>query len=112
MSFWTRDLIGSHLFGAISVKTGRVSVRWSFKQNRRAKSWLRIQWQERGGPQVSPPTRAGFGTSVVRELVPYELGGSVEPEYRSDGFRCRLKIPARWLAGMCPSVRREEDHDQ
>jgi PAS domain S-box-containing protein len=87
-------------FGAISVKTGRVLVRWSFKRNKRAESWLRIQWQERGGPQVVPPTRSGFGTSLLRELIPYELGGIVESEYPREGFRCQLKIPARWLAGM------------
>ena len=47
-----------------------------------------------------PPRKSGFGTTVVRELVPYELGGSVEPEYRPEGFRCRLKIPGHWLADM------------
>jgi two-component sensor histidine kinase len=63
-------------FGALSLRSGRVSVRWDFRRNGHAESWLRIQWQESGGPDVGPPTRSGFGASVVRELIPYELGGT------------------------------------
>jgi len=32
----------------------------------------------------------------VHELIPYELGGSVELEHPSEGVHCRLQIPARW----------------
>jgi PAS domain S-box-containing protein len=84
-------------FGAISTGSGSISVRWSFRRNGHAESWLCIQWKESGGPIVMPPTRSGFGTSVVSELIPYELGGNVEPEYACEGFRCKLEIPAHWL---------------
>jgi PAS domain S-box-containing protein len=84
--------------GAISVKSGRVSVRWRFKRNGHAASWLCIQWEESGGPRVVPPTRSGFGTSVVRELIPYELGGTVDLMHLSEGVRCSLQIPAQWLS--------------
>jgi two-component system CheB/CheR fusion protein len=90
-------------FGAISNGSGRVSVRWSFRRNGHMESWLCIQWKESGGPIVVPPTRSGFGTSVVRELIPYELCGSVELEYPSEGFRCKLAIPPHWLTtGISP----------
>jgi PAS domain S-box-containing protein len=84
-------------FGAISTGSGSISVRWNFRRNGHAESWLCIQWKESGGPIVMPPTRSGFGTSVVSELIPYELGGNVEPEYACEGFRCKLEIPAHWL---------------
>jgi two-component sensor histidine kinase len=84
-------------FGAISVESGRVAVRWSFVANGYAERALSIEWEESGGPQVLPPTRSGLGTSVVRELIPYELGGNVVHVYRSEGVHCKLEIPATWL---------------
>jgi PAS domain S-box-containing protein len=85
-------------FGALSAGTGHVSVRWSFRRNGHAESWLCVDWEESGGPKVVPPVRSGFGTSVVRELVPYELGGSVDLVHPPEGVRCELQIPAHWLS--------------
>jgi PAS domain S-box-containing protein len=85
-------------FGALSAATGHVSVRWSFRRNGHAESWLCIDWEESGGPVVVPPTRSGFGTSVVHELVPYELGGSVDLVHAPEGVSCKLQIPAHWLS--------------
>jgi two-component system CheB/CheR fusion protein len=85
-------------FGALSAGTGQVSVRWSFRRNGHAESWLCIDWEESGGPKVVPPARSGFGTSVVRELVPYELGGSVDLVHPPEGVRCELQIPSYWLS--------------
>jgi PAS domain S-box-containing protein len=85
-------------FGASSVKSGRISVRWNFKHNVDAESWLCIDWEETGGPHVVPSARSGFGTNVVRELVPYELGGTVDLMYLPEGVRCKLEIPADRLS--------------
>jgi PAS domain S-box-containing protein len=85
-------------FGALSAKSGRVSVRWNLRRNGNRESCLSIQWGENGGPHVVPPTRSGFGTSVVRELIPYELGGIVDLEHAREGVRCRVEIPGSWLS--------------
>ena len=85
-------------FGAISVNSGRVSVRWTLGCNERSERGLNIWWEESGGPPVVQPTRRGFGTSVVRELVPYELGGTVELAHLPEGVCCNLHIPAQWLS--------------
>ena len=85
-------------FGALSTAGGHVSVRWSLRRNGHAKNRLSILWQERGGPKVMPRTRSGYGTSVIRDLVPYELGGTVELAYAPEGVRCKLEIPAHWLS--------------
>jgi two-component sensor histidine kinase len=85
-------------FGAISVKSGQVCVRWSYLANGHAERGLCIEWEEFGGPRVLPPTRSGLGASVIRELIPYELGGNVDLALRSEGVRCRLQIPATWLS--------------
>jgi len=73
-------------------------VRWSFRRNGHAESWLCIEWEESGGPNVVVPTRSGFGTSVVRELIPYELGGRVDFVPLLEGIRAKLEIPAYWLS--------------
>jgi PAS domain S-box-containing protein len=101
-------------FGAISVGSGRLSVHWNVwnvAQNGGSQSRLCIRWEESDGPNVVPPTRSGFGTSIVRELIPYELGGSVEPEYPSAGFRCKVEIPGHWITtGISPARRLAADH--
>jgi len=85
-------------YGAISASSGIVIVRWSFKRNGHAQRWLSIRWQESGGPFVVPPAKSGYGDSVVREQVPYELGGSVDLDYLPDGVRCQLQIPGHWVS--------------
>jgi PAS domain S-box-containing protein len=91
-------------FGAISAKAGRVSVRWSVMRNGHAESWLCIHWEESGGPRVVPPTRSGFGTSVVRELVPYELAGTADIMHLPDGVGCKLSFRR---IGSAPATARE-----
>jgi PAS domain S-box-containing protein len=86
-------------FGAMSSTGGCVSVRWSLVHNGRANSLLYIDWKESGGPKVAPSTRSGFGTSVVRELIPYELGGRVDYLLAPDGVVCKMEIHGAWLSG-------------
>ena len=85
-------------FGALSIASGCVSVRWNLRHNGDAESLLCIDWEENGGPRVTPPTRSGFGTSVVRELVPYELSGTADLMHLPEGVCCKLEIPAHWLS--------------
>ena len=61
-------------FGALSTANGHVSVRWGHRRNGHAHSRLSILWEERGGPNVPPQPQSGYGTSVTRDLMPYELG--------------------------------------
>jgi PAS domain S-box-containing protein len=82
-------------YGALSTGTGRVSVRWRWLQNG-AHDRLLIEWQEIGGPRVLAPSRPGYGTSIIRELIPFELGGEVELSFAPDGTKCRLEISGEW----------------
>jgi two-component sensor histidine kinase len=82
-------------YGALSNRSGRVSVQWRWLQNG-SHGRLLIEWQETGGPPVLAPSRSGYGTSIIRELIPFELGGSVELSFAPNGTRCRLEIPGEW----------------
>ena len=86
-------------YGALSNGHGRVSARWWLSSREPAGGTLVIEWHETDGPAVVAPTASGYGTSVIRDLIPYELGGAVHYEFACDGIRCRLEIPARWLSG-------------
>src|SRR5262249_7920915 len=67
-------------YGANSASSAAASVRWRFWRKTSAESWLRILCEESGDPAAVPPARSGYGDSVVREQVPYELGRGVSPE--------------------------------
>jgi two-component sensor histidine kinase len=84
-------------YGALSNRDGRVSVRWRRQPNGGSGGNLVLEWRETGGPQVAPPSGTGYGTSVIRDLIPYELGGVVDFVLATEGARCRLEIPATWL---------------
>jgi PAS domain S-box-containing protein len=84
-------------YGALSNGHGRVTVRWRRQANGGSGGKLVIEWRENGGPPVAAPNAPGYGTSVIRDLIPYELGGAVDYELAPEGARCRLEIPAKWL---------------
>lgn len=94
-------------YGGLSARGGGVLLRWRWLLNGSG-ARLAIEWQEVGGPQVAPPSRSGYGMSIVREIIPFELGGSVDLAFAADGVRCRLEIPAEWLSDENP----ERSHRQ
>ena len=78
-------------YGALSTQSGHVSVRWYRKLSGSAQ--LVVVWQETGGPRVEAPRKSGYGTDVVRDLIPYEFGGTVDFSFAPEGVRCRLEVP-------------------
>ena len=86
-------------YGALSTGTGRVSVRWYWPLNGNTSDRLVIEWQEIGGRFVQAPSKSGYGTSIITDLVPYELGGTADLARSGEGVQCRLSIPAKWVAG-------------
>jgi PAS domain S-box-containing protein len=79
-------------YGALSRPRGRVCVRWQRLAHEGVPIKLRLEWLEQGGPRVAPPTDPGYGTSVIRDLIPYELGGSVELDFPPTGVCCRIEF--------------------
>src|SRR5215471_2228880 len=84
-------------YGALSSRTGRVSVRWHLLRNG-SPDGLAIEWQEIDGPPVPAPSRSSYGSSIIRDLIPFELGGAVELSFPPGGTRCRLEIPGEWAS--------------
>jgi two-component sensor histidine kinase len=80
-------------YGALSTPDGRVSVSWDRRPSGDAAARLMIAWRELGGPPILAPTKSGYGTSLIRDLIPHELGGTVDLVFASDGVYCRIEIP-------------------
>ncbi len=85
-------------YGALSTKEGRVSVRWDRHLNSDPRSHLVLEWQEIGGPPVVAPGESRYGMSTIRDLIPYELAGTVDLVFAPEGVRCRLELPADCLS--------------
>lgn len=82
-------------YGALSSSSGHVLVQW----HRELDGALSISWREVGGPTIGDQRKAGYGTGLIRDIIPHELAGKVELRYRTSGVECAITIPAaqvRW----------------
>ena len=90
-------------YGGLS-DSGRVVVGWRLD----GAGDLHIDWQEQGGPPVQAPTRQGFGSTIIRRSIPYDLGGSARIDYRLSGVEAHFCVPARYVtrrqAGAAPAA--------
>ena len=79
-------------YGALSTPHGRVEVNWNRGPGEDAAS-LSIDWREINGPVITASIECGYGVSLIRDLIPQELGGSVDLEFASGGVCCKMEIP-------------------
>lgn len=95
MALVVHELVtNSNKYGSLSAEGGQVVMGW----HRNAAGDLVIEWRETGGPPVTPPTRKGFGTTIIGRSVPYDLGGSAQIDYDPKGMHAVFRIPARHLS--------------
>ncbi len=64
-------------YGALSAPEGQVRLQWAREEGR-----VRLTWREVGGPPVTPPTRTGFGTRLLRS----DLAGSANLDFAPTGL--------------------------
>jgi PAS domain S-box-containing protein len=79
-------------YGALSTPHGRVEVSWARGPGEDTAN-LSITWREIGGPAVRASPECGYGVSLIRDLIPHELGGSVDLVFASGGVCCTFEIP-------------------
>jgi PAS domain S-box-containing protein len=84
-------------YGAFSTRNGHVAIRWDRQPNGHARSQLVLEWKEIGGPPVVATGKPSYGTSTIRDLIPYEFGGAVDLVLAPDGLSCRLELSSDWL---------------
>lgn len=76
-------------YGALSMPTGRIDLRWAHEADGR----LILRWTEIGGPPAQTPTRRGFGTRVIEQMIA-QLKGETRFDWRSDGLVCEIVLKA------------------
>jgi PAS domain S-box-containing protein len=79
--------------GAIRQPGGRIDLRWWGTPGDR----LLFRWTESRCAPAQAPSRKGFGLSIIEGAVRQQLGGSLEIEWRNDGFRCEIEVPLSYL---------------
>ncbi|MDE2404547.1 MAG: PAS domain-containing protein [Sphingomonadales bacterium] len=76
-------------YGALSRESGTVTVTGAPAGPRR----FAVEWRERGGPAVSPPTRHGFGQTLITRSLKGGDGTGAEIAFDPEGVTCRIVIP-------------------
>lgn len=79
-------------YGALSYPEGRLDVSWRMEDSSHGEM-LALEWRERDGPEVVPPSRQGFGTRLVERSIVHELSGDVHFTYCREGLCCRIRFP-------------------
>ena len=80
-------------YGAWSVPDGIVTIQWALSKNESEIGQVELTWTEAGGPDVTPPTRTGFGHEVIEGMVAHTLGGTVELKFNVEGLSWTLTFP-------------------
>jgi two-component sensor histidine kinase len=75
--------------GALSNRDGNIAMGWGFRDGQN----ITLEWQERGGPDVTPPSRGGFGSRLIRLEMTHELNGQVELLYEPSGLKVLMEFP-------------------
>jgi two-component system, chemotaxis family, sensor kinase Cph1 len=83
-------------FGAFTQPGGRVTVEWRITTD----GGIGLSWTEAGGPPVAPPTRRGFGTSLVERALALETGGQAMIDYAPAGVVCEIMLPSSSLVPL------------
>jgi two-component sensor histidine kinase len=76
-------------YGALSNGCGRVEIGWETDDNA-----LQLRWRESGGPPVLPPSRKGFGSTLIeRALASGRSAARID--YAPEGVICSLTLALR-----------------
>jgi len=76
-------------YGALSAANGRVHLKWSHNPG----GELHLDWKETGGPKALEPTRKGFGSRVIAEMVAGR-SGKAKFDWCVEGLVCEVTLKA------------------
>jgi two-component sensor histidine kinase len=81
-------------YGCLRENGGTLSVVWTVEEG-----MLRIVWTESGFACAGAPTHTGFGSTLTKTTVEYQLHGQISREWRSDGMTVTMALPITEIAG-------------
>ncbi len=74
-------------YGSLSIPMGALDVHWTSEGQT-----IRLEWIESGGPAVSIPSRRGFGSKLIQELLAKDTGWEVDMRYCEKGLQCHITM--------------------
>ncbi|MDO7841880.1 HWE histidine kinase domain-containing protein [Sphingomonas immobilis] len=81
-------------YGALSNDSGMVSLIWDYEAvENTSDTRFSLQWQERGGPPVLPPTRKGFGSKMIERSLRSYFRGETSLSFDPAGVVFRIDAP-------------------
>lgn len=99
LSMALHELVTNALkYGALSCPEGCVEVTCA-PDPPEASGPIRFVWQERGGPAVVRPSRVGFGTKMIQQVVKAELAADVTFAFEATGVRCEILFTPEAIDG-------------
>ena len=78
-------------YGALSSAEGRITIGW----RQLTPDLAEVHWREEGGPEVTAPSKRGFGRDLIEKIVAHELRSEVDLQFRREGVECRVQVPIR-----------------
>jgi two-component sensor histidine kinase len=72
---------------ALSVPGGKLHIHW-----RCLEQHVELKWLESNGPRVEPPTRRGFGSKLLQEILTQDPEWSVEVVFEPSGVAARVTL--------------------
>ena len=79
-------------YGALCDSSGSLHIEITCDE-----SGMVMTWRERGGPPVKPPTRRGFGSTIIEKSIPFEMNGRSEISYNLAGVEAEFWIPGKHI---------------
>lgn len=83
-------------YGALSTEAGHLSLCWEDRAE-----GLALRWEENGGPEVAPPRRTGFGSTLIEQSAQAE-GGAAKASWRPEGVAWEISLPFGQPAAEAP----------
>ncbi|MBK4214604.1 response regulator [Paracoccus caeni] len=96
-------------YGALSQPSGELRVTWSLDQAGNCC----IRWAESGVAGVAPPSRSGFGSSLIERAVSFDLNGSSNVSFTADGVVAEFTVPDQFVrasTGVQPVAEAAKDN--
>jgi two-component sensor histidine kinase len=90
-------------YGALSTDEGRVQITWEYSDVSGSRGKFLFRWSEVGGPPVRPPARHGFGSRMIQQIFPADVGGEATTDFRHEGLVFQVGIPVDQLTHRSPA---------
>ena len=77
-------------YGSLLHDAGMVAIDWEVRPD----GSVDLQWRESGGPEVTAPGAAGFGTNLLNQVVTRQLHGRIFFDWAREGLGVSVSLPA------------------